>query len=323
MKKPALFFVITFLFSNPYSSAQMPTDIGIAEDELIITVLGSGTPVPSKTQAGTAILVQAGGENIMFDCGRACSTRLAELDPSLIGKVDKLFISHLHSDHITGIPDFWLNGWAVDLRTPMIIVGPEGTADMMSNLRAAYDYDIKVRLGDGVPATTDGLDPDVRELPAQISEVVYDKGDIKVTAFSVPHASVKLAYGYRLDYKDKSVLISGDTSRSENIIKYGEGVDVLLHEVMAPALVNILNKMATPEQVATVVAAHTMADQTAEIFNLTKPGLAVYYHTRNDGPFAASLETVTRKTYDGPMAISHDLMQIRVGNDISVHDMRQ
>ncbi len=193
----------------------------------------------------------------------------------------------------------------------------------MENLRKAYDYDINVRVADGVPPTTDGLDSDFIELPENGSQIVYEEGDIKVTAFHVPHGSVKIAYGYRIDFKDKSALISGDTSRSENIIKFGEDVDVMLHEVMAPALINILNQIATPEQVETVVAAHTTTDQTAEIFNLTKPGLAVYYHTRNDGPFAASLEAVTREKYDGPIAISHDLFQIRVGENITTHDMRQ
>jgi len=90
-------------------------------NELTVTLLGSGTPVPSATQYGPAILVQAGEHHYVFDCGRGCTSRLAQVDTRLLKKVEHLFITHLHSDHLMGIPDLWLNGWVQERKKPLSI----------------------------------------------------------------------------------------------------------------------------------------------------------------------------------------------------------
>lgn len=291
------------------------------EADLVVTVLGSGTPVPSATQFGPTILVQAAGQNLMFDCGRGCTTRLAQLDPKLISKLDRLFITHLHSDHIVGIDDLWLNGWTQGRLQPLKTIGPEGTQDMMKYLRKAYGFDINSRFTDGVPGTLTGLDEDIIELVED--GVVYSQDGVEVTAFIVDHSTVKPAWGYRVDYNGRSVMISGDTGPAENLYVYGAGADIILQEVMSPALIEYLETIFDEQQTARVVAYHTTAEQAADIFTKTAPRLAVYYHTRNDGKFAQSLLDITRQGYDGALEISHDLFQIRVGDDITVHDLRK
>jgi ribonuclease Z len=141
---------------------------------LTVTVLGSGTPVPSRTQAGSAILIQAGGQNLLFDCGRGCTTRLAELDPALVPQVKHLFLTHLHSDHITGIPDLWLNGWTLGRTAPLEIQGPKGTAEMMEHLRKAYARDIAFRLTDRMPASDSGLAPRFTDVLPR-GGMIYDR----------------------------------------------------------------------------------------------------------------------------------------------------
>lgn len=319
----AVMCLVACVTSLPTSATSDKTDGGgdvAATADIIVTVLGSGTPAPSATQFGPAILVQAGGQNMLFDCGRGCTSRLAQVDPKLISKLDRLFISHLHSDHVVGIDDLWLNGWTQGRLQPLKTFGPTGTRQMMGHLRQAFGFDVNSRFTDGVPGTKTGLKEDITELTED--GVVYAQDGVEVTAFRVDHSTVKPAWGFRVDYAGRSVMISGDTGPTENLYTYGAGTDVLLQEVMSPALISYLGTIFAPPQVARVVAYHTTAEQAGDIFKQTKPRLAVYYHTRNDGNFAASLLEETRAIYDGPLAISHDLYQIRIGEKITPVDLR-
>lgn len=310
--------------STPSSTQSIETvnnDTDTTEADIVVTVLGSGTPAPSATQFGPTVLVQAGGQNMLFDCGRGCTSRLAQVDPKLISKLDRLFISHLHSDHVVGIDDLWLNGWTQGRLQPLKTFGPTGTRQMMHHLRKAFGFDVNSRFTDGVPGTMTGLKEDITELSED--GVVFSEDGVEVTAFLVDHSTVKPAWGFRVDYAGRSVLISGDTGPAANLYTYGAGTDVLLQEVMSPALISYLGTIFAPPQVARVVAYHTTAEQAGDIFKKTEPRLAVYYHTRNDGNFAESLLEETRKVYEGPLAISHDLYQIRIGKEITSVDLRK
>lgn len=281
------------------------------EAVITVTILGSGTPVPSRTQFGAAVLVQAGGENFLFDCGRGCTSRLAQLEPQLTWETNKLFITHMHSDHTVGIDDLWLNGWVQGRTVPLAVWGPPGTTDMMAHLRAANERDIFFRLTDAMPSDDAGIRPAFVDLPA-VGGVLYDEGGVTVTAFPVNHRTVEPAYGYRLDFAGKSVVISGDTTVSTQLQQFSDGADVVLLEVMSPELVEYLRHNFTQEQAETVISSHLTTDQAARIFADSRPSLGVYYHTRNDGEMAASLLAETRRIYDGPLVISHDLLQVLI-----------
>lgn len=289
--------------------------LAVDRADIIVTVLGSGTPVPSRTQFGPAILIQVNGKSFMIDCGRGCSSRLGQIDPKSIKDVEALFVTHLHSDHVMGIADLWLNGWAQGRNSPMEVWGPTGTTSMMEGLRKAYAYDIDVRHKSGLPASRDGIAAAFIDI--NTDKVVYDRDGVKVTAFLVNHGLVSPAFGYRVDYKGRSVVISGDTSPTENLYKYGVNSDVFLHEVMSPALIKYL-QVNFAKHADKIVSHHTTAEQAADIFAKTNPRLAVYYHTKNGGNFAKSLIEVTRQTYSGQLEISSDLFQIGVGNEIEV-----
>ena len=288
--------------------------------DIIVTVLGSGTPVPSQTQFGPAILIQVNGKTFMFDCGRGCSSRLGQVDPKSIKDVEALSVTHLHSDHVMGIADLWLNGWAQGRNAAMEVWGPTGTTNMMEGLRQAYSYDINVRHTSGLPATQDGIAAAFTDVDSD--EIIYDQDGVAVTAFQVDHGLVDPAFGYRVGYNGRSVVISGDTSPTENLYKYGDKSDVFLHEVMSPALIKYL-QVNFAKHAEKIVNHHTTAEQAADIFAKTNPRLAVYYHTKNDGHFAKSLIEETRKTYSGPLEISSDLFQISVGDQIETRKILQ
>ena len=280
---------------------------------LKVTLLGTGAPRPVMDRLGPSILVEAGKEKLLFDCGRGATMRLYQLKIPF-DDLNALFLTHLHSDHIVGISDFYLTGWILGRSTPLRVWGPAGTADMMSHLEQAYQFDIHVRrdVDEMLPA------PGVVVVAKDIEQgVIYQNGDLKVTAFTVDHAPIKPAFGYRIDYGGHSVVLSGDTRYSENLIHFAKGADVLIHEVIDPESFRGGNAVFNPELTKKVIAHHTTAEQAGTIFSQVKPRLAVYSHIVP--PNAANLLAQTRKTYSGLVEVGEDLMSIEIGDKIEVH----
>lgn len=183
---------------------------------------------------------------------------------------------------------------------------------MISHLEQAYEFDIRIRLHDD-RATPEG----VVVLAADISEgVIFEKGDLKVTAFAVDHNPVKPAFGFRVDYGDRSVVLSGDTRASQNLIRHAQGVDLLIHEVVSPE--TFRRTGVHPERAKSVIEHHITPEQAGEVFAKTKPRLAVYSHIVLPSATEQDLIPPTRKTYSGPVEVGEDLMVIEVGEKIEV-----
>jgi ribonuclease Z len=293
-----------------------------AQADLKVTLLGTGTPIPIINRFGPSTLVEAGPEKLLIDCGRGASQRLWQLHIPL-SAVTAVFLTHLHSDHVVGIPDLWLTGW---LPTPFggrssafRIWGPRGTQGMMANLERAYAWDIQVRAPDEnlQPAGVAVIAQDVEE------GVVYEKNGVKVTAFTVDHGPlIKPALGYRVDYNGHSVVISGDTRPTENVIKFAQGTDVLIHEVAdaRPELLKI------SDAARRIIGHHTRPAEAGRIFSRVRPRLAVYSHiallTTESAvapPTMDDIVAATRTTYGGPLQVGSDLMSIEIGSTVTVH----
>jgi ribonuclease Z len=278
-----------------------------------VTLLGTGSPPPVMNRFGPSILVEAGPHKLLFDAGRGALQRLAQLRVRW-QDVDGVFFTHLHSDHVVGFPDLWLTGWLTNpgRDRPLLVWGPRGTRKMMSHLEQAYDFDIRIRLYDD-RAAPEG----VVILAEDISEgVVFEKGGVKITAFEVDHKPVTPAFGYRIDFGGRSVVLSGDTRVSDNLIRHARGVDLLVHEVVSPE--TFQRAGARPERAKSVIAHHVTPEQAGEVFTKTQPRLAVYSHIVL--PFATEQDLIppTRKTYSGPLELGEDLMIIEVGEQVVV-----
>ncbi len=292
-----------------------------AESDFKVTLLGTGSPAPRADRFGPSTLVEAGDQKLLFDAGRGVPIRLRQINVPL-GKINILFITHYHSDHTSGIPDVWLTGWLPPVfgrrNTPFHVIGPVGAKALMSNLEKAYALDIKIRLEDeklppaGIATVVDEFDKD---------GVVFEKNDVKVIAFEVDHGpAIKPAVGYRVECKGHSVVISGDTRYNQNVIKYGSGADVLIHEVGSarPEL------LATSIPVQRIIAHHTTPREAGLVFSQAKPKMAVYTHIvlqsneKFSEPTLDEIVAETRQTYSGPLTVGEDLMSFDIGDTITV-----
>jgi ribonuclease Z len=262
---------------------------------LKVTLLGTGNPRPRIDRFGPSILVEAGKETLLFDCGRGATIRLSQAGVPF-SSITALFLTHLHSDHVVGIPDLWLTGWIMGRKAPLRVWGPAGTIEMTKHLEEAYSFDVHVRRD-----VDEKLDAQGAVLIAKdIDEgVVYENNGVKVTAFLVDHGLVKPALGYRVDYQGHSMVLSGDTRPSDNLVKFAKSTDVLVHEVFDPeAYREVVNTM-TPEQRRRVQNHHTTPEEAGNIFTRVAPKLAVYSHI--SPPDVPDVVPHTRKSYAGPL----------------------
>jgi len=279
-------------------------------ETLKIVLLGSGLGPPVNLQQfGASILIEAGSERLLFDCGRGATLRLTQVGVP-IGSISRVFLTHLHSDHVIQIPDLLLTGWAGGGRKiPLEVWGPAGTRDMMDHLQQAFAFDIHVRRDVDEKFPPDGI----RVVSHDITQgVVYDQQGVKVTAFLVDHGPVAPAFGYRIDYRGHSVALSGDTRVSENLIQFAKGVDVLVHESVDAD--GVRARAASPAVAEAILAHHVTPEQAGEVFARVKPRLAVYSHAPN----LESVIAQTRKTYTGPLQGPEDMLTIEIGDTIDV-----
>lgn len=278
-------------------------------DDIVVTLIGTGSPVPLADRFGMSTLVQAGGLDLLFDAGRNCAVRLNQVHVRL-GKIDTVFITHFHSDHLNGLPDVWMTSYlpAANLNrtNAMEIIGPKGIARIAATMRDTFADDIRIRMADQkVPEVATQL------VTHEFTEdgVVFERNGVKVTAFEVNHgALIKPACGYRIDYAGKSVLLSGDTKFDENLIAHGKGVDLLVHEVaVAPKPIIELS------YIQVILNHHTTPEEAGTVFTRTNPKLAVFSHIskladeKNPPPPDSDIAQRARTTWGGDLVVGLDL----------------
>ena len=283
-----------------------------------VTLLGTGQPLPSMNRFGPSTLIQAGTNTLLFDCGRGTMQRIYQIDTDA-STYNKLFLTHLHSDHTTGIPDLWITGHLrLRKEKPLQIWGPTGTRNMTTHLEQAFEVDLRVRKQGrehyGYHITDEGLRFEVNEID---EGYVFDENGVRVIPFRVNHHDLysdEPSLGYRVEYNGRSVVVSGDTCFCENLIKYSKGVDLLIHEVAAaPVGADVPGRLRVP------MNHHTFPEDCGRVFSEVRPKLAVFYHVIQF--LGVSLDEMmgrTMKEYDGPVIFGEDLMQISVGDTVQV-----
>lgn len=289
--------------------ALLAGQIGSAQSGSEVVMLGTGMPAADPDRSGPAVAVVVNGTAYLVDCGpgvvrRAAAAAQHDPLPALQASNLKIvFITHLHSDHTLGYPDLILSSWVLGRKEPLAAYGPLGLQDMTRHILEAWKKDIDVR--------TRGREKQSARPEVQVHEiqpgVVYRDANVKVTAFLVRHGSWDEAFGYRFDTPDRSIVISGDTSPSDSVVKACNGCDLLLHEMYDDSMLKASDQDKAPSR-KYFAAFHTSAQELAKIANEARPKLLVLYHQMG-APVddARMLDALRSGGYKGPAVSAHDL----------------
>lgn len=287
----------------------------LPEGTMRVTVLGSGTPFPRSGQAGPSILVEADKEKILLDMGSGSPQNLASMEiPFRL--LDKVFLTHLHVDHVGGLDSLWLGGWTYGRFSTLNVYGPPGTRAFCDHLKQAYDWDLRGRAAAGLPKGGSDLKcSEYKEGP------VYKTNNLIISAFEVVHIEKGHSFGFRVDYKNRSFVFSGDTTISENLVRHSKNADVIIHESFPPAGIYATKTGRSLELTRHIAETiHASPAMVGKVFNETKPKLGVLYHLYNNPDMVIAAMDDLRKTYAGPVQIAYDLMVIDIGDEITVRD---
>ena len=200
-------------------------------DGLKITLCGTSSPIPAPGRAQACVAVETPEHLYIIDAGSG-SAATANLSNVPMEKLRGILITHFHSDHISDIGDFNLNSWVAGRPEPLQIIGPTGVERIVDGFNMAYELDRGYRVAHH---GAELLNPELGTLQSKtIAEgVIVDQDGLRITAFEVSHPPIEPAFGYRLDYGDRSVVISGDSLVTDKIVEISNGADVVLHDAMS------------------------------------------------------------------------------------------
>jgi ribonuclease Z len=260
------------------------------EDGLHLALCGAGGPLPAPNASGPCVAVVAGKQLYVVDAGTDGVRNLGRMGYQA-GTIQGVFLTHFHSDHIDGLGEMGTIRWAGgDNTAPLPVFGPGGVEQVVDGFNTAYAQDFVYRHehhGDTVaPLSGAGLKAMPFDKPAMGELLtVLEKDGLKVEALAVDHSPVEPAVGYRFSYKGRSLLITGDTVKLANIEQFAKGVDLLVHEALAPNLVNMMNAAAkkTGNKILAkitydILDYHASPVEAAETARDAGVGHLIYYH---------------------------------------------
>jgi ribonuclease Z len=302
-----------------YAASYFPNTEILGADEMRITALGTGMPNQAKRAASISYYVELGnGDKFIFDIGLGSMVNLFALRPDF-SKIDKVFVSHLHVDHVGDFMGLHVGSWLSGRYTPIHVYGPSGsspelgTAAFIDGMKKAFQWDIHSRTG-ALPDA--GGQIEVHEFDfRQENEIVYQKNGVTIRSWPAIHI-LDGSVTYSLEWNGLKYVFGGDTFPNKWYMKYAVGADVASHECFLPpkALAEYFGwDLSQATFVSTRV--HTEPQAFAKVMATLNPRLAVGYHTVQSPQNNAAIRDEVRKIYDGPLAIARDLMVINVTKD--------
>ena len=301
-------------------------------DGLHVVLCGTGSPLPDPTRAEACTLIIAGQTMLVFDAGDGAARNLGRWGVPL-GRVQAVFLTHLHSDHVEGLPPLALQRWVGGAATtPLPLIGPPGVEQLAAGYTMAFTADAGWRTAHHgaaiAPPTGAGMSG-----RAVAPGLVWDQGGVKVTAIAVNHAPVAPAYGYRIDYKGRSVVISGDTAASPGLEKAARGADVLVHEALQPRLVAMMTaalaakgRASTAKITSDIIDYHSSPEQAAAAASRASVKTLVLSHIVPPIPhpyFNAAFLGDAPGKFGGPIIVGHDGLMLSLPAGSTAIDERR
>jgi ribonuclease Z len=291
----------------------------LAPDEMRVTACGTGMPTVRPKQAAACWLVELGnGDKFVFDIGAQSMSRISAMKIPW-DYLDKVFVGHLHLDHMADLPSLWISGLKGNRTYPLRVWGPSSSEPSLGT-KAATEYMEKMYAWEIASITGKlddrGMQVEVNEFDYQgVNKVIYEENGVTVRSIPAIHA-IDGATSFILEWNGLKFAYSSDTSPNKWWIEHTKGVDISVHECFAPPEIFIdKQNYPPPFALALTTLAHTSAVQFGKVMAMTKPRIAVGYHLYNDhDTLPLQLEEV-RKTYDGPLAIAADYMVFNVTKD--------
>jgi|TARA_B110000881_G_scaffold215182_1_gene228843 ribonuclease Z len=275
-----------------------------------LKLLGTGCPSPSSLRFGPSTLFIQRGKNYLFDCGSGVTQRLnaAGIKSS---EIEILFITHIHSDHVMDLYQLYISGWHQGRNTKFKVVGPKGTKLFFQNILKAFNEELEGRIKWEQRPNIEGLDYEVTEIDETFE---FKNDDLEVKPFEVDHYPVEPAFGYQIKLsdkgKEKKVVISGDTRKSENLIKHALNADVLVHEVFVN--LEFDDRRMSEKTLLNVSDYHTSPKEIGEIANIAEVKKLILTHFVPPIFDESELIYKIAESYKGEIIIGEDLMSIEI-----------
>jgi len=300
-------------------SVYYPGSEDLKPDEMRVVALGTGMPSARPKQAAACWLVELGnGDKFLFDLGSGCHERIAA-QKIPYDYLDKVFIGHLHVDHMGDLPTFWLGGTVMNRLTPLRVWGPSGgtpeygTQHSLDLMKKMYVWDIGTRSG---VIDFRGGELQVHEFPFDaVNEIIYDENGVVIRSIPAVHG-LDGAVSFILEWNGLKFVYGSDTIPNKWYVEHAKGADIAIHECFLPPTLLVTKQGFSPMEALMVgTQGHTSPEQFGKVMSLVKPRLAVGYHFYNDFDTEPEVRRRARKTYDGALDLALDYMVWNITKD--------